>query len=442
AVPPALSRDAVRRSHRPGAGARGQAGRPADEHPDLHRIDALHEVVDHDGYGDRRPDARGRPNRHRCRLHRRRHDPPRARCGRRPDERGDDLGSGGDRRRARRDILLGSGRHHAAGAARTPGTRARRVAGGASVHAEHAHGSHPSGPDRAGGSRDGSAPHGARDRAPSQAARGAEIYVGYGGPAGVVQAARGTLKWAHTGTAGVGASLPHLKGTGVVLTNSAAVHADPIADWAIAAIAYFARGLDRLREFQVAERWARVEFADLEIAVREFGELRVGVFGLGGIGGAVARRALALGMRVAGVRRHPERGGPPGVRWVGGPGDLGRLAAESDCLVIAAPHTRETVGVVTREVLERLPTGAIVVNVSRGTLLDEAGLLDLLDAARIRGAALDVFWWEPLPARPPLWLPAGVRVGPHVASVTTRFWEREPGLVVEDIRRYLAGAPI
>ena len=274
------------------------------------------------------------------------------------------------------------------------------------------------------------------------AARGAEIYVGYGVPAGVVQAARGTLKWAHTGTAGVGASLPHLKGTGVVLTNSAAVHADPIADWAIAAIAYFARGLDRLREFQVAERWARVEFADLEIAVREFGELRVGVFGLGGIGGAVARRALALGMRVAGVRRHPERGGPPGVRWVGGPGDLGRLAAESDCLVIAAPHTRETVGVVTREVLERLPTGAIVVNVSRGTLLDEAGLLDLLDAARIRGAALDVFSAEPLPAGHPLWRHPRVLVSPHVAAVTTRFWERETGLIVENIRRYLAGAPL
>src|SRR2546427_11019122 len=84
------------------------------------------------------------------------------------------------------------------------------------------------------------------------AARGAEIYVGYGVPRGVVAAGKGTLKWAHSGTAGVGASLPHLAGSGVVLTNSAAVHAEPIADWAIAAIAYFARGLDRMRDFQAA----------------------------------------------------------------------------------------------------------------------------------------------------------------------------------------------
>ena len=274
------------------------------------------------------------------------------------------------------------------------------------------------------------------------AVRGAEIYLGYGVSAGVAQAARATLKWAHTSTAGVGSSVPHLRGTGVVLTNSAGVHADPIADWTIAAIGYFARGLDRMREFQAAEHWAQPEVAGLEISVREFAELRVGIFGLGGIGAAVARRALALGMSVAGVRRRPERGGPPGVRWVGAPGDLGRLAAESDCLVIAAPHTRDTAAVVNRAVLDRLPRDAIVINVSRGTLLDETSLLDLLEASRLRGAALDVFATEPLPAGHPLWRHPRVLVSPHVAAVTTRFWERETGLIVENVRRYLAGAPL
>src|SRR2546421_607503 len=162
------------------------------------------------------------------------------------------------------------------------------------------------------------------------AARGAEIYLGYGVSAGVVQAARGTLKWAHTSTAGVGASVPHVRGTGVVLTNSAGVHADPIADWTIAAIGYFARGLDRMREFQAEEHWAQPEITGLEIPVREFGELRVGVYGLGGIGTAVARRPLALGVSVAGVRRRPERGGPPGGGRVGVPGRVGRLRAGSD----------------------------------------------------------------------------------------------------------------
>ena len=274
------------------------------------------------------------------------------------------------------------------------------------------------------------------------AARGAEIYVGYGVPAGVVAAGRDTLKWAHSGTAGVGASLPHLVGSGVVLTNSAAVHAEPIADWTIAAIAYFARGLDLMREFQAAGRWARPAFADLELRVRELGELRLGVFGLGGIGGAIARRGAALGMSVAGVRRRPERGGAPGIRWVGGFGDLARLAGESDCLVIAAPHTDQTRGAVSRRVLERLPADAIVVNVSRGTLLDETALLELLDASRLRGAALDVFTVEPLPAGHALWRHPRVLVSPHVAAVTARFWERETGLIVENIRRYLAGSPL
>ena len=274
------------------------------------------------------------------------------------------------------------------------------------------------------------------------AARGAEVYLGYGVPAGVVAAGRGTLKWAHSGTAGVGASLPHLAGTGIVLTNSAAVHAEPIGDWTIAAIGYFARGLDRMHEFQTARRWAQPVFAGLEIRVREFGELRLGVFGLGGIGGAIARRGAALGMRVAGVRRRPERGGPPGARWVGGLGDLPRLAAESDCLVIAAPHTDQTRGAVSRAVLERLPHDAIVVNVSRGTLVDETALLDALDASRLRGAALDVFTIEPLPPGHRFWRHPRVLVSPHVAAVTERFWERETGLIVENLRRYLAGSPL
>jgi len=274
------------------------------------------------------------------------------------------------------------------------------------------------------------------------AARGAEIYVGYGVPAGVAAAGRGTLRWAHSGTAGVGATLPHLAGSGIVLTNSAAMHAEPIADWTIAAVGYFARGLDRMREFQAAEHWARPAFAGLEIPVREFAELRLGVFGLGGIGGAIARRAVALGMRVAGVRRRPERAAPGGVGWVGGLADLPRLAAESDCLAIAAPHTDATQGAVSRAVLERLPADAIVVNVSRGTLLDETALLDLLDAARLRGAALDVFTTEPLPPGHRLWRHPRVLVSPHAAAVTARFWERETGLIVENIKRYLAGSTL
>jgi phosphoglycerate dehydrogenase-like enzyme len=195
-------------------------------------------------------------------------------------------------------------------------------------------------------------------------------------------------------------------------------------------------------EAQTLGRWTKDEFADLLIPVRELADLRVGILGLGGIGSAVAHRALALGMTVAGVRRRAEHGGPPGTRWVGSLDQLPRLAAESDCLVIAAPETAATVGAVGRGVLERLPRGAIVVNVSRGGLLDEEALLSLLNAGRLRGAALDVFAVEPLPPRHPFWGHPRILVSPHVSAVTSRYWEREMGLILENVRRYLAGAPL
>ena len=110
--------------------------------------------------------------------------------------------------------------------------------------------------------------------------------------------------------------------------------------------------------------------------------------------------------------------------------------------MIAAPHTAATNGAVTRAVLERLPADAIVVNVSRGTLVDERALLDLLDGSRLRGAALDVFATEPLPPGHRCWRHPRVLVSPHVAAVTARFWERETGLIVDNITRYLAGSPL
>jgi len=274
------------------------------------------------------------------------------------------------------------------------------------------------------------------------ATHGAEIYLGYGVPSGVVEAGRPTLRWVHTGTAGVGSSLPQLRGTGIVLTNSAGIHAEPIADWVIAAIAYFARGLDRMVEAQALGRWAKDEFTDFTLPVRELRDLRIGILGLGGIGGAVARRALALGMSVAGVRRRVPRGASQGLRWVGTLDELPRLAAESDCLVIASPHTGATAGAVSRRVLELLPRHAIVVNVSRGSLLDETALLERIEQGWLTGAALDVFGMEPLPADHPFWGHPRVLVSPHVSAVSTRFWERETALIVDNIRRYLAGAPL
>lgn len=289
---------------------------------------------------------------------------------------------------------------------------------------------------------DGDGAYGSGSPESINAARGAEIYVGYGLPKGVAEAGRDTLRWVHSGTAGIGGSIPHVAGTNIVLTNSAGVHAEPMADWVIAAIGYFIRGIDRMVSAQRQGRWAKEDFTDGAIPMREYRDLALGIVGLGGIGSAVARRALALGMKVSGVRRRPEKGGPPRMSWVGQLSDLPKLASGSDVLVIAAPHTDQTAGAVDRTVLERLPLHAIVVNVSRGTLLDETAMLELLEKRRLRGAALDVFGTEPLPADHPFWRHARVLVSPHVSAVTTGFWERETALIVENIKRYLEGAPL
>src|SRR5205814_9647828 len=95
-----------------------------------------------------------------------------------------------------------------------------------------------------------------------------------------------------------------------------------------------------------------------------------------------------------------------------------------------------------RAVPDGLRPGGIVVSVSRGGRLDETALLDLLAASRLRGAALGVFTVEPLPPGHPFWRHARVLVSPHVAAVTARFWDRETGLIVDNITRYLAGSPL
>jgi glyoxylate/hydroxypyruvate reductase A len=130
------------------------------------------------------------------------------------------------------------------------------------------------------------------------------------------------------------------------------------------------------------------------------------------------------------------------VAWVRGPEATEQLAAASDVFVVAAPQTGSTKGAGNRDVLARLPRGAIVVNVSRGALLDETALLALLDEGHLRGVALDVFAVEPLPAEHPFWPHPRVLISPHSAAVSDRFWQRETDLIVENIRRYLAGTPL
>jgi len=270
-------------------------------------------------------------------------------------------------------------------------------------------------------------------------AAGAEVYIGWGIPEAVIEAGRGTLRWVHTAAAGVSGSLtPALRGSGIVLTNSAGVHADPIAEWVIGALLHFFRAMDVARRAQVERRWAKADFTGLPCTLREIADSRAAVYGLGGIGRAVAQRLVALGAEVRAVRRRAALGGPGGVAVVG-PERTAWALEGAAALVVAAPLTGGTRAAVGAEQLALLADGAVVVNVSRGAIVDEAALLAGLDSGKLRGAALDVFGVEPLPAEHPFWGHPRVLVHPHVAAVTPAYWAREAGLVLDNWARYRTG---
>lgn len=167
------------------------------------------------------------------------------------------------------------------------------------------------------------------------------------------------------------------------------------------------------------------------------GEVRVGVLGLGEMGGAVARTLAGLGYAVAGWSRSP--GAIDGVAAQHGDDGLGAVLARADVLVNTLPSTPGTRALLDRARLARLPRGAFVVNASRGDLLDAAALCGLLDAGHLSGALLDVFAVEPLPADDPLWSHPRVTITPHAAATTL------PGpsarQVADNIRRLLRGEP-
>ena len=269
---------------------------------------------------------------------------------------------------------------------------------------------------------------------------GVEVYFGWGIPRRVVGAASGTLKWVHSAAAGIGASITdELRASGAVLTNSRGIHAEPVSDWVIAAIGFCARGFHEAVAAQRERRWSRKALTESDVRLPEFSALRVGVVGLGGIGKAVARKCAALGMEVRAVRRLVSGTVPAGVSWVGGPDELPKLAANSDVLVLAVPHTGATANLIGESVLRALPRGAYLLNVSRGGILDETALLAQLESGHIGGCVLDVFATEPLERTHAFWSHPKVFVTPHVSAVTRHFWGREIALIVENIGRFLRG---
>ena len=224
-----------------------------------------------------------------------------------------------------------------------------------------------------------------------------------------------------------------LQARGVALSTAAGAGAAPIAEFALARILEVWKHLRELGSMQRERRFQRP-------GGRVLAGCTLGVVGLGAIGSALAVRARALGMRVVATRAHPERGAEPGlVDEVLGPRELPQLLGEADVVALCVPHTRETADLLDAAALAAMKPGAVLCNVARGSLVDEAALLESLEAGQLSAAILDVTREEPLPAESPLWDAPNLYLSPHSALSPEAYVGSVLELFARNLCRYAAG---
>jgi phosphoglycerate dehydrogenase-like enzyme len=230
---------------------------------------------------------------------------------------------------------------------------------------------------------------------------------------------------------------------------------DVIADHVLGYILCFARNLHLYLRQQAEHRWApiggesaRTTFAAgpgavsaIDRAHLHLADCTLGIVGLGAIGAEIARRGLAFGMRVLAV--DPVQTAPPqGVEALWKMDRLPELLGQSDFVVIAAPHTPETVKLFDADRIKQMKRTAYLINIGRGVIVDLASLVASLKHGTIAGAALDVFEIEPLPADHPLWTMPNVILTPHVAAASPRIAERHLAVLLDNIGRFSRGEPL
>jgi phosphoglycerate dehydrogenase-like enzyme len=248
---------------------------------------------------------------------------------------------------------------------------------------------------------------------------------------------------------------PELVAHPCTLTNMRGLFSDVIADHVFGYVLCFARNFHRYIRNQVAARWepaggeaARSTFtagpgvvSPMDQAHRHLADQTLGIVGLGQIGSEVARRGLAFGMRVLAVDPVETRA-PEGVAGLWPLDRLPDLLGQSDFVVIAAPHTPETVKLFRRERFRQMKRTGYLINIGRGAIVDLADLVASLRAGELAGAGLDVFETEPLPADHPLWGMENVIITPHVAGASPRIAERHLGVLLDNVGRFVRGEPL
>jgi phosphoglycerate dehydrogenase-like enzyme len=246
------------------------------------------------------------------------------------------------------------------------------------------------------------------------------------------------LQWVHSRSVGLERTLfPELITSSVPLTNGTGVFSPSLGEFTLAAILYFAKDFRRMIRNQTAGVWEPFDVTPVS------GQI-VGIVGYGDIGRAIAARVRPLGMSVLAVKRHASNSGAadPLVEMTYTPGHRIEMISRCDYVVVAAPLTAETRGMIGTPEFAAMKSTAVVINVGRGPIIDEQAMLNALRTSQIKGAALDVFDQEPLPQGHPFYKLENVLLSPHCADHTPEWLDDAMELFIAQYERFRKGEPL
>jgi phosphoglycerate dehydrogenase-like enzyme len=247
------------------------------------------------------------------------------------------------------------------------------------------------------------------------------------------------LKWIHSTAAGVSQLMyPELRNSGVIVTNPSGIFSPPMAEHTMGMILALARNFPDTVRFQDAAKWAQQDLWDKPQHLSEVNGSLLLIVGYGSIGRELAKRAQAFGMRIWGVTRSG-KGDTTYAERIQPASELHQALPHADYIVIAAPDTPETKHLIGAEQIARMKRGARLINIGRGSLLDEAALMAALQSGQLSGAALDVTTPEPLPSDSALWKAPNLFITPHTSGVSDRLWQRETELLLRLLDEWFAG---
>ena len=265
-----------------------------------------------------------------------------------------------------------------------------------------------------------------------------DIFVGYSLRAEQLTHAK-KLKWIHSTAAGVAQLMyPELRDSGIVVTNPSGVFSPPMAEHTMGLLLALARNFPDSTRHQDRSHWGQQDIWDKPQHLTELSGQVLLIVGFGSIGRELAKRARAFDMRVWGVTRSG-KGDTTHAERIVPTSQLEEALPHADYVVIAAPETTETRHLIGAKQIARMKPGARLINIGRGSLLDEAALILALDKGALAGAALDVASVEPLPPESPLWKAPNLFITPHTSAVSDRLWHRETALLMDLLDRWFDG---